>query len=62
MVFARNVTAKRGLEEQLRVHSVLRRYLALAHGVVHAARIESFILQEQLYQLLRTKEEVRGGS
>lgn len=47
LVFARNVTAKRALEEQLRVHSVLRRYLAIAHGVVRAARIETFILQDR---------------
>ncbi len=47
LVFARNVTAKRALEEQLRVHSVLRRYLAIAHGRVQPARIESFLLQDR---------------
>lgn len=47
LVFARTVSAKRILEEQLREHSVFRRYLGLAHGVVREARIESWILQDR---------------
>jgi 23S rRNA pseudouridine1911/1915/1917 synthase len=47
LVFARNLSAKRILEEQLREHSVFRRYLGIAHGTVREARIESWILQDR---------------
>ncbi len=47
LVFARTVSAKRHLEEQLREHTVYRRYLGLAHGAVREARIESFIVQDR---------------
>jgi 23S rRNA pseudouridine1911/1915/1917 synthase len=36
LVFARTLAAKRHLAQQLRVHSVHRRYLALAHGDVRS--------------------------
>ena len=34
LVFARTLAAKRHLQQQLRVHSIERRYLALVHGAV----------------------------
>ncbi|MDQ3036890.1 MAG: pseudouridine synthase, partial [Myxococcota bacterium] len=47
MVFARTMKAKRALEEQFRVHSIERRYLAIAHGDVASARHESFLVQDR---------------
>jgi 23S rRNA pseudouridine1911/1915/1917 synthase len=47
LVFARNVSSKRHLEEQLRAHTVFRRYVGLAHGAVREARIESWIVQDR---------------
>jgi 23S rRNA pseudouridine1911/1915/1917 synthase len=47
LVFARTMKAKRSLEDQLRVHSVERRYLAIAHGDVPNARFESFLVQNR---------------
>jgi 23S rRNA pseudouridine1911/1915/1917 synthase len=47
LVFARSMRGKRGLEEQLRAHTVLRRYVAIAHGVVREAKIESLIMQDR---------------
>jgi 23S rRNA pseudouridine1911/1915/1917 synthase len=38
LVFARTLAAKRHLQQQLRVHSIERRYLALVHGVLNDAR------------------------
>ncbi len=47
LVFARTMSAKRALEEQLREHSVTRRYLAIVHGEARAERRESFIVQDR---------------
>lgn len=47
LVFARNMKAKRALEEQLRVHSVTRRYVAIVHGDARDARHETFIVQDR---------------
>lgn len=48
LVFARNMKAKRHLEEQLRVHSVLRRYLAIVHGALtHPVRYETWLIQNR---------------
>jgi 23S rRNA pseudouridine1911/1915/1917 synthase len=47
LVFARTMKAKRSLQEQLRAHSVTRRYLAIVHGEAHAARCESSIVQDR---------------
>lgn len=47
LVFARNVRAKRALEEQLRAHTVARRYVAIAHGRAHSARYETMIVQDR---------------
>lgn len=47
LVFARTMKAKRALEEQLREHTVHRRYVALVHGDVNAAVYESLILPDR---------------
>jgi 23S rRNA pseudouridine1911/1915/1917 synthase len=47
LVFARTLAAKRQLQQQLRVHSIERRYLALAHGEVPAARAETYLIDNR---------------
>lgn len=47
LVLARNMKSKRALEDQLRAHTVVRRYLAIAHGDVPSGRIESEIVQNR---------------
>jgi 23S rRNA pseudouridine1911/1915/1917 synthase len=48
LVFARTLTAKRGLEQQLRVHSIERRYLALVHGELKAPfSVESKLVRDR---------------
>jgi 23S rRNA pseudouridine1911/1915/1917 synthase len=47
LVFTRTLRAKRALAQQFRVHSVHRRYLALAHGLVRDARYESLLLRDR---------------
>lgn len=47
MVFTRTLAAKRYLKEQFRKHSIERRYLAIAHGVVEAATIESHLVSNR---------------
>jgi 23S rRNA pseudouridine1911/1915/1917 synthase len=47
LVFARNMKSKRALEDQLRAHTVVRRYLAIAHGDVPSGTIESEIVQNR---------------
>lgn len=47
LVFARTMKAKRGLEEQLRAHSVTRRYLAIVHGHARNARFDTFLVQDR---------------
>ncbi|GAB5549340.1 MAG: RluA family pseudouridine synthase [Sandaracinaceae bacterium] len=47
LVFARNMVAKRALQDQLRAHTVGRRYLALAHGAVKTESHESDIVQDR---------------
>ena len=44
LVFARTRQAGDVLRTQLRAHTVERRYVALAHGIVHARRHESLIV------------------
>lgn len=36
LVFARNLESKRALQQQFRAHSIERRYVAIAHGVLRA--------------------------
>jgi 23S rRNA pseudouridine1911/1915/1917 synthase len=47
LVFARTTTAKRHLQQQLREHSVHRRYVAVAHGEVGAKVHRSFLIQDR---------------
>jgi 23S rRNA pseudouridine1911/1915/1917 synthase len=47
IVFARTTTAKRGLQQQLRVHSVHRRYIAIAHGAMQSRIIRSRLVQDR---------------
>lgn len=47
IVFARTLAATRGLKQQFRVHSVERRYVAIAHGAVRAGTIESSLVRDR---------------
>jgi 23S rRNA pseudouridine1911/1915/1917 synthase len=48
LVFARTMRAKRSLEEQLREHSVTRRYRAIAHGAFEGRRrFETSLVQDR---------------
>lgn len=47
LVFARNMSAKRSLEAQLRAHTVGRRYLAIAHGAVATATHTTSLVQDR---------------
>jgi 23S rRNA pseudouridine1911/1915/1917 synthase len=47
LVFARNMSAKRALEEQLREHTVTRRYVAIVHGVCPSKRHETWLVQDR---------------
>jgi 23S rRNA pseudouridine1911/1915/1917 synthase len=48
LVFARSMRGKRSLEEQLRAHTVLRRYEAIVNGIVRGeATIRSSIVQDR---------------
>ncbi len=53
VVFARTVTAERGLGKQFRVHTVIRRYLALVPGFVSPQRID--------LRLVRNRGDGRRG-
>jgi len=54
IVFARTLAATRGLKQQFRVHSVERRYVAIAHGTVRGCTFES--------RLVRDRGDGRRGS
>jgi 23S rRNA pseudouridine1911/1915/1917 synthase len=47
MVFARTRLARERLAEQFRAHTVARRYLAIAHGVVFSQTIRSHLLRDR---------------
>ncbi|HEV8244417.1 MAG TPA: RluA family pseudouridine synthase [Polyangiaceae bacterium] len=47
IMFARSLSAQRELKQQFRVHSVRRRYLALAHGNVPGATHKSRLLRDR---------------
>ncbi len=47
LVFARNMSAKRALQDQLREHTVTRRYLAIVHGEARSARYETSLVQDR---------------
>jgi len=54
VVFARSVAAERGLGQQFKKHTAVRRYLAVVPGVVQGQRIES--------RLVRDRGDGRRGS
>lgn len=47
LVFTRNLAAKRQLAAQFRAHTVHRRYLALAHGIVIGRTVDSLLLRDR---------------
>lgn len=47
LVFARTAEAQKHLESQFRVHSIHRRYLAVARGLVEAQTIESWLVRDR---------------
>jgi 23S rRNA pseudouridine1911/1915/1917 synthase len=47
LVFARTLAATRGLKQQFRVHTVERRYVAIAHGTVRTATLESRLVRDR---------------
>lgn len=47
LVFAKTKPAESGLAAQLRAHTMSRRYLCVAHGVVTPGRIESFLVRDR---------------
>ena len=47
VVFARSVRAQRFLQEQLAEHTVIRRYLAIAHGEVRAATHDTLLVHDR---------------
>jgi 23S rRNA pseudouridine1911/1915/1917 synthase len=47
LMFAKSKRAELGLAAQLRAHSLERTYLAVAHGVVPARRIESYLVADR---------------
>ncbi len=47
LVFARTVAAERHLQQQLRAHSMKRRYLAIAHGEAVDATYDSLIVPDR---------------
>ncbi|HEX6765596.1 MAG TPA: RluA family pseudouridine synthase [Polyangiaceae bacterium] len=54
LAFARTLAAQRALKQQFRVHSVHRRYVAIAHGVVDGGTLSS--------RLVRDRGDGRRGS
>jgi 23S rRNA pseudouridine1911/1915/1917 synthase len=47
VVFARSVVAERGLGKQFKVHTVVRRYLAIVHGALASQRIASCLVRDR---------------
>jgi 23S rRNA pseudouridine1911/1915/1917 synthase len=47
LMFTRNLAAKRALSQQFRVHSVHRRYVAIAHGSVIGRTHESLLIRDR---------------
>lgn len=47
VVFARTLAAKQALKNQFRFHTVGRRYVAIAHGAVKTATIQSRLVQDR---------------
>ena len=47
LVFARTFAAKKHLGNQLRLHTMTRRYLAIAHGDVSSRTCRSFLIEDR---------------
>jgi 23S rRNA pseudouridine1911/1915/1917 synthase len=47
LVFARNLDSKRVLQQQFRVHSIERLYLAIVHGELRAQTIETDLIRDR---------------
>jgi 23S rRNA pseudouridine1911/1915/1917 synthase len=47
LVFARNFAAKKHLAQQLRFHTMERRYLAIAHGDVAPGTFRSYLVEDR---------------
>ncbi len=61
LVFARNLAAKRHLQQQFRVHDVERRYLAIAHGRVASRTLRSRLVADRGDGLRGTTDHPRLG-
>jgi 23S rRNA pseudouridine1911/1915/1917 synthase len=61
LVFTRTLAAKRDLQQQFRVHSVERRYLALAHGRVTARTLSSRLVADRGDGIRGSTENPRLG-
>jgi len=61
IVFARNLAAKRHLQQQFRVHDGERRYLALAHGRVASRTLRSRLVADRGDGLRGTTDHPRLG-
>src|SRR6185369_11727806 len=47
LVFARSLAAKKHLAQQLRLHTMHRRYLAIAHGDVPPGTRQSYLVEDR---------------
>jgi 23S rRNA pseudouridine1911/1915/1917 synthase len=47
VVFARTVAAERGLGKQFHRHSVVRRYVAVVPGLMHAQRVHTWLVRDR---------------
>jgi 23S rRNA pseudouridine1911/1915/1917 synthase len=59
LVFSRTLAAKKHLGQQLRVRSVHRRYLAIAHGDVPSGTIRSYLVEDRGDRLRGSAHEGR---
>jgi 23S rRNA pseudouridine1911/1915/1917 synthase len=61
LVFARTFAAKKHLGQQLRLHTMLRRYLAIAHGAVPRRTIRSYLVEDRGDGLRGSALDARRG-
>lgn len=62
IVFARTVAAKKHLAQQLRRRSMVRRYVAIAHGDVKSATYRSLLVPDRGDGLRGSADAIRGRS
>lgn len=60
IVFARTVAAKKHLAQQLRLRTMHRRYLAIAHGDVRSATLRSLLVDDRGDGLRGSADKLRG--